>query len=1047
MKHLPLLFLIASAIGNTYATCSDGKYLFGGSTICVNCKNGNKCVGGVIIPCAIGTFQDTVGQSVCEDCIPGSYTNTAEALTCVNCMPGTYNNNLASTGCIQCSPGKWNDFTGASVCELCSVGTWSDISGKADEFCTPCRLGFMTRSSASKGSSSEGESCEQCTAGKYSFTEFSTECTDCPQSTYSTEAGSTSCTDCTMGKSHTQTAQTIESVCVCGSGTEVDEDNGGCKPCTSRCTYGQYMHVTPDVNSDSVCPQVSEISCIECETCARLEYFKIEHTCTGKIGIGDKDKQSSNCVKCKTCDSIDEILLNKCPGNTTLDLGECIRINTLEISIGTSCPVNQYLSPSVRVVFDSFVPTSFAPLISHDEKYGTEISSDASSYTIFDDYWQHNAGTPSTVYLPSPPLKFVHGVWSFQGYIFFGIADDGSITKSTLVNDIWITDRAWCPPTANPSSLSTSVVQCVSLPYRDDGTVQIMLICSYDKVPGESEEKASAYIVTIDNNGIRSPPRHEQLGLIPGFPRRTNAGIFYDHSRNVLYWNLHTGNDGLPPYIVLEIKLSVVYNVTEFIETRFNPGGVYGLKIGGAQIDPTTGSLYFYSNGPYAVTINNIVYVSPGHVLYKFDRYMQEPERFSSVSTGLQSVSEPSLTPTLFISKTGRFYMYNPASLKWTTTLKCELCPGGRIALQGSTGVDDCICGPWQYLNDLNQCTDKKNICAQGQYKSDEGDATHDISCTVCTECETGKYWNTGHRSPGCLYDQDTNMDSCVYCRSCDFGSYISNHAYCDGSTQSHCSLCNQCDDLQYIEDECTGTGTEDTQKCAFCAAYCTPGEYITAVGGCDGTGYDSQVRVCADCIACEAGKVVSEPYCTGSTRSANQACVDCDICASGEYISGGCDLLKPSPTCTVCPSCPSGTYRGSICTGINRAPDQECIPCKTCAMDYISSGCVAGSMSDTSICTPCSICSLGNYISTRCDGSSFETRTCSQCLDCGPGNYISQYCSGSTYEADTNVCLPCQPCPQGQYISAGCDGTGAFTKFKLYNIIILQVHYLTDVF
>jgi hypothetical protein len=57
--------------------------------------------------------------------------------------------------------------------------------------------------------------------------------------------------------------------------------------------------------------------------------------------------------------------------------------------------------------------------------------------------------------------------------------------------------------------------------------------------------------------------------------------VFYDHSKNVLYWNLHTGSTGGPPYKVLAVNLGITYKLISTPIVRFDPGGDFGMKISG----------------------------------------------------------------------------------------------------------------------------------------------------------------------------------------------------------------------------------------------------------------------------------------------------------------------------------------------------------------------------------------------------------------------------------------------------------------------------------
>jgi hypothetical protein len=243
--------------------------------------------------------------------------------------------------------------------------------------------------------------------------------------------------------------------------------------------------------------------------------------------------------------------------------------------------------------------------------------------------------------------------------------------------------------------------------------------------------------------------------------------------------------------------------------------------------------MYFYSNGKYGVTIRGNVIYTDGHVLYRFSGNMQEPTRYSDVDTGLHSVANAVKHPTLFISKTGRFHMYEPNSGLWTTSIKCKSCPEGMMSAMGSTGLVDCKCSSNLYLSIVsNTCQPRTTKCPTGYYISDAGDATSDITCTICTKCAPGRFRDVSNPSySGCTGSTDTILQNCRICKHCGIGNYISNHDTCTASSQDHCKPCKTCLMLQYITDHCTGAGTIDTQTCANCVQYCVPGSYIAPLG------------------------------------------------------------------------------------------------------------------------------------------------------------------------------------------------------------------------
>jgi hypothetical protein len=549
--------------------CSDGYYCISG--VCNQCKLGNKCPDGQIQECGLGMYQDTFISTECKKCETGKYADAVGTVNCDLCARGYYNNVEGSSSCTQCPAGTWNDATGQETCANCDSGTWSAELGKTTSACTQCTPGWKTKPNT-VAAVMEITACTQCDAGTYSSDISSSACIVCPTSTYSTTPGSTSCAECISGSSHDLTQQTSEAACICAAGTEASST--GCTPCILTCVTGQYVDVGGFASSTG-CPALQDITCMACDTCPALQYISPASMCLGDIGIASIQKQSENCELCVVCEE-GTTLINKCFGGTTVDLGECIQSSTREESIGTTCSSNTYANPSVNVVFPDKSQSSIAPIVSRDGTYGVEIHQNKLSYTIIGTYWIHDADTVRETHTPGTSLTFVHGAWAFDGKTFFGVASDGTITRSTVVDDVWTTNDSWSVVLDNQiSTEDESVVECVAIPQASGIDSEVVsLICSYDK---GTSDGAAAYLETIYRDGSRSGEYYEQSA--PN--RMTNAGVFYDHSKNVLYWNLHTGSTGGPPYKVLAVNLGITYKLISTPIVRFDPGGDFGMKISG----------------------------------------------------------------------------------------------------------------------------------------------------------------------------------------------------------------------------------------------------------------------------------------------------------------------------------------------------------------------------------------------------------------------------------------------------------------------------------
>lgn len=78
-----------------------------------------------------------------------------------------------------------------------------------------------------------------------------------------------------------------------------------------------------------------------------------------------------------------------------------------------------------------------------------------------------------------------------------------------------------------------------------------------------------------------------------------NAGLFYDHTRNLLFWSLNTYPSIRGPFAVLEFGLCPLFQMVAPPTVRLwptnSPAMPYGAMLGGASVSPVTGDLYFYS--------------------------------------------------------------------------------------------------------------------------------------------------------------------------------------------------------------------------------------------------------------------------------------------------------------------------------------------------------------------------------------------------------------------------------------------------------------------
>ncbi len=83
------------------------------------CDVGEAGDGGVepCVPCAMGRYQDQVGQSSCLPCEPGSYQDQIGQISCTLCEAGTFTSNFESIDCSPC-PAGMTSAAGASSCTI-----------------------------------------------------------------------------------------------------------------------------------------------------------------------------------------------------------------------------------------------------------------------------------------------------------------------------------------------------------------------------------------------------------------------------------------------------------------------------------------------------------------------------------------------------------------------------------------------------------------------------------------------------------------------------------------------------------------------------------------------------------------------------------------------------------------------------------------------------------------------------------------------------------------------------------------------------------------
>lgn len=456
------------------------------------------------------------------------------------------------------------------------------------------------------------------------------------------------------------------------------------------------------------------------------------------------------------------------------------------------------------------------------------------------------------------------------------------------------------------------VSSCAPLPWASSLAsntsfrTQNVLVCSWD-----SASQDAAYVVEIDSSGARGPGVYPQVS-----PVRESAGLFYDIPKNLLYWTLHVGTPGGPPYVVKQFKPSVEYRIVGPPEMLFDyprpefPD--YGITFQSAGIDPFDQSVYLYIPVNDEVAIGGVAQTVTFFRLHRWD-----PNRASLPVAVSDSVTESGILnlqlniPRFFVTTLGRWYVQLESANSIISTLQCQRCPDGFTSSGGQAQLGDCFCAGNTWFNStLGGCQPHRTECPEGDgyFISTPGTPYSDLICSPCQSCGDMRFIGAGCTKDG---TQDTILHECRDCAGCGIGNYVSDPTKCSGRTlyddsSEGCSPCATCLDLQFITGQCTGKTRLDTHLCADCErnpfsnAICPVGEYNALTGGCDGTGY-ADLRNCQSCTGCEAGQAIVANACDGNGRSDDQQCGNCDSCGEGQFRASGCLATDSNYQCLDC--------------------------------------------------------------------------------------------------------------------------------------------------
>ena len=203
-------------------------------------------------------------------------------------------------------------------------------------------------------------------------------------------------------------------------------------------------------------------------------------------------------------------------------------------------------------------------------------------------------------------------------------------------------------------------------------------------------------------------------------------------------------------------------------------------------------------------------------------------------------------------------------------------------------------CGTGKYSTDGSACQDHSTSCNGAEYKSADGTASADITCTTCTNCGAGK-----EEATSCSFDADRTCQDCA-----------------------------------------TGKYSEDNGDCQDHSTTCDAGKYKSA----DGTA--TADITCTDCDTCSNGLNYETTACTFDT---NRVCTQCQNCGNNEY-GQGCENGEDR-TCHTCATCSTGQYISTACSGDTNTQCTACSVTSCSGSNMALTPCTGTQTEDVSSC------------------------------------------------------------------------------------------------
>ncbi|GKT35455.1 uncharacterized protein PTSG_02037, partial [Aduncisulcus paluster] len=993
-KYCPSGVTLANISGTNY-DCISGYICYGGNSSSIGdgkCPAGYYCPSGTSlpIPCAVGTFNDTIGGSnsnACTTCTATYYCSSpamssAPTLKCSDgyvCEEGQVvpnpNGTVASGGYV-CPEGF---MCTEGVKSPCHNGFYQDSEGQSS--CLTCPAGYYCPSDATNGIISPTP-CDEgyyCQSGSASMQE-------CPVGTYGKTAYLTAeseCSDCLAGKYCPNTHMTFTDVdaldcragymCVTGCSndtcsTGIATKEGGSCPAGSYCIAGSSAGTPCPMGTYN--PLTGSVDSNACISCQEGYYCPI----TGMIIDTDFICPAGYVCnsRCTTANPVD--------GNSCAASGTCTTEEGSICPVGYACPEGTTMSglQAFKCSGDSLYSPSTGLSSCLDCPSGYYCAYDSKTICEVGNYCQlgvktqcspgtyaNNTGTreclpcPAGYYCPgyevSNPTDCPVGNYCIQGSDSPTVCPIGTYNPNTLSKSIgacsFCTKGHYCP-TSGLSAVDSGL------------TILGGYFCEYGCADNMGAGRSGA-VLFEDYNGGECPIGYYCPAADTDSPIACEEGTYQTTSNQTSCIQCDNG------HYCAGIANIAVSGVCE-----------PGFKCEDGAITPTPteasdgGSLC--SKGHYCPNADGIFTEQPCPIGTYGDR--EGLSECMPCPSGYSCEAEATETPTKCVS--GHYCIgYN--SYGAATYSDPVACPVGTYGADktGMTAVDQC-----------EECPPGLACTVEGI----EGRSDLQIS-----ECEAGYYCGGGSISTQPSDPLDTNNGICpagTYCDAasdhpipCSRGTFAALEKNNGGLGCISCTAGHYCADegMDDVSGECSEGYYCDASAEATSA---TPKEYICPVGSmCE--------KATVDHVVCPAGYYTDE---VGQS--------ECTECPEGYFCTGGSHRV----------SCPAGHYCAAGCSSPVKCPD-----------GYYSNGTTG--LIDEDQCLPCPVghyCVFEEDVASEPDCWDESDDYCvSVTTDICDAGYI---CRSASYtptpgKLDDPVLslMPAtigEPCPIGFICSAGCD-------------------------